>query len=211
MPLRHLTQDDLRETLKRAAEIAQSQSPLAEPTAEEELEMYLRAAEEAGLPRAATLQALRERNLAPVVDPVVGASVFAPSADRSLYVAEIVRVDGPTATVRFAGGGEHTVALSDLRPFSLVPGLKVQCLWKYDLGMGEGWEAADVVRFDQKSGKVQVTSAWLGTREFSMKKVRIAPPVTETQARVRNLVWRAALLAGAAGTGLGLWLGWRFF
>lgn len=205
--LRHLTSEEMRETLQRASEIARSQSPLAEPTAEEELESYLSAAEEAGIPRDALLQALRERHLAPIADLTPGKSVFAPSADDTLHVAEILRVDGATAHVRFSSGGEHTVAVADLRPLSLVPGLKVQCLWKYEMGMGEGWENAEVVRFDPKSGRVQVNTTWLGTREVPLKRLRLVPRAVPAQARMHHLLWKVALAGGAFGGALGLLLG----
>ena len=55
----HLSEEQVRETVQRAREIAEhSPAPAASVS---DLEAYVRAAEELGIPREAMLQALRER------------------------------------------------------------------------------------------------------------------------------------------------------
>src|SRR3712207_320800 len=145
MQSRLLTEEDLRETFNRAREIAEQSAPLATPSSE--LEHYLQAAEEMGIPREATLQALRERTAVSGTFSV-GESVFAPSLDGFWYIAEVVSLGDHSAKVRFLSGGEHTCAVSDLRPLSFVPGRKLQGDVK-----GWGWYGIRVERFNAEKNK----------------------------------------------------------
>jgi hypothetical protein len=205
----HLSDQDLRETLQRAREIAEQSRDLV--ATEESCEEYLRAAEEVGIPRQAVLQALRERFLIPAEPFEVGQMVFAPSMDGFWYPAELLSITPHTAKVRFVSGGEHTCAAGDLRPLALVPGRKLQADVK-----GWGWYKSVVERYDPEGGKVHIVhDDWAGTKErVPLHKLRLAPEHAEparkeeldAAAAAKRAVQRATLLAGTVGVGLGLLL-----
>jgi hypothetical protein len=209
MPTVHLSEEELRETLQRARQIAEQGRELAAP--EVDYEAYLKAAEEVGLPRSAVLQALRERQLIPAETFAAGQMVFAPSADGYWYPATLVDLESHTATVRFLSGGEHTCALADLRPLSLIPGRKLEADLK-----GWGWWSAIVEKYDPQSGKVSVLhDDWMGGKEkVSLQKIRLpaklASPPKQEEKRLatlsRKILTRWALLAGGAGLAAGILL-----
>ena len=200
----HLTEQELSETLDRARQL----SIAGEAQVTAELEPYIHAAEEMGIPRAATLQALRERNLLPSVEYRVDEWVFAPSVDGHWYPGRIVELDGATARVEFAAGGVHQCAVADLRPLALMPGKLVQTDQK-----DWGWTGSRVLGYDPKSGKVEVETT--GTKgKFSLAKVRLSPrqanPPTPAEQKVlalnRAVLWRCAMWAGGTGMVAGLFL-----
>lgn len=204
MTMRHLSDEELRETIQRAREITEQSRDLGSP--EGGLEEYLKAGEELGIPRGATMQALRERLLISSESFAAGQMVFAPSMDGYWYPATIRETDEHTATVHFVNGGEHTCALSDMRPLSLIPGRKLQADLKF-----WGWWDGVVISYNPESGKVHVDCD--GTKEkVPLSKLRlsrkIAVPPTAAEARVRALsrasLMRCALLAGGAGFAIGL-------
>src|SRR5437016_2718188 len=125
LPMQSLqfSEEERRETLRRAQEIADNPPARSETG---ELESYLRAAEETGIPRDAVLAALRERLLVPADSLKEGDLVFAPSADGASYPARIDRFQGDEVVVTFMSGGEHTLALASIRPLGLVPGRQLQ-------------------------------------------------------------------------------------
>jgi hypothetical protein len=191
-----LQDEELQATLRRAREIAQQE---ATPAAESDLELYLSAAEEMGIPREALAQALRERNLLPQ-NVRVGEQYFAPSADGFLYVATVLELNGATARVQFAGGGERSCALADLRPLDLVPGRRLQADWP-----DWGWASVEVTRHDLKKGKVTVTS-WMQPATVSLAKLRLHPndALGRQKHSGRDLLLRWTLAAGTGGFALGL-------
>jgi hypothetical protein len=191
-----LGEEELQSTLRRAREIAQ-QGTAAAPSGD--LELYLTAAEEMGIPREALAQALRERNLLPP-NVQVGEQYFAPSADGFWYVARVREVNGADATVEFAGGGERSCALVDLRPLDLVPGRRLQVDWP-----DWGWTSVEVNRHDPKKGKVKVTS-WLQPTTVSLAKLRLHPNDVRSRQREsgRGLLLRWTMAAGGAGFALGV-------
>lgn len=208
MPQLHLSETDLSETLTRARQIAEHRPTPA--LAGAECEALLAAGEEMGLPREAILQALRERVPVAAESFAAGETVFAPSVDGSWYPATIVDLGSHSATVRFHNGGEHTVALGDLRPLALVPGRKVQADWP-----GWGWYTVDVVKYEPKQGKVTLSDGW-SKKTLSLQKVRLSsrlasPPTVEERrltAVTRRTLVRCSLLAGGVGVGLGVLLEW---
>src|SRR5579871_61703 len=194
----HLTEDERRTTLRRAQEIAQH--PADATTAVDEMEAYLSAAEEAGIPRAAMLAALRERLLVGAEALREGDLVFAPSADGACYVARIDRIAGPEATVSFVAGGEHVLSLVSLRPLGLVPGRKLQYRapdW--------GWANATIVAYDAEKQQARV-SAMMEEKKVALKDLRLVPEKRATALPIRKAIWIASLLSGAAGTALGFLL-----
>ena len=209
VPTRHLSEEESRETVQRAREIAeQGREPAA---LEADYEVYLQAAEEVGVSREAVLQALRERLLVPSRAFAEGETVFAPSSDGFWYPAVLKSLGEQTAAVEFVSGGEHTCALADLRPLTLIPGRKLQADLK-----GWGWGDAIVERHDAGKRKVRVVhDDWFGTKEtVPLTGVRLARehavPERRTERNPEQLA-RAALvrygvLAGGAGVALGLLL-----
>jgi hypothetical protein len=206
MPLRQLTEEELGETLQRAREIsAQTAGPVL-PDAE--LQAYLQAGEEVGVPQEALLQALRERQLAAPVELRVGELAFAPSADGHLYPAEVLALTDHTASVRFVSGAEHTCARIDLRPLALVPGRKLEA----DIA-DWGWWGAIVEKYNPEKRKVDIVhDDWTGTKEtVPLHRLRltpkaIAPPQRKTGPAMQSALMKCALLAGGVGVAAGILL-----
>ncbi len=197
MPSLQLSEKELRETLRRAQEIAQQSRGLAEP--EPAYETYLKAAEEVGVPREATLQALRERLLLPVGSVEPGYMLFAPSVDRAWYPATVVRLEGQTVFVRFVSGGEHTCTLSDLHPLALLPGRHVQFHTDW------GWSDGVVRTYDPAKAQVHVDTGGEITRR-PLSKIRLAPRQTKADRRAGQIILCTSLVSGLAGIGIGLLL-----
>jgi hypothetical protein len=202
----HLSEEQVRETVQRAREIAeQSPAPAASMT---DLEAYVRAAEELGIPREAMLLALRERVQVPTEAFREGETVFAPSVDGHWYPAQIVTTGDHSVTVRFVSGGEHTCAPGDLRSLSLVPGRKVEIDAK-----GWGWWGARVQKYVEETGKVHVVhDDWSEHKEtVPLHKVRltseIAKPQTAAEKQVKALsrasLARCSAVAGTIGIAVG--------
>lgn len=189
----------LSDVLRRAQEIQSAQV-----LQQDELEEYIVAAEEAGISREATLQALRERLGFPTHVPAPGEYVFARSADRHFYMAKLENVSGQTAQVKFLNGGTATVSMSDLREVALSPGQRLNYM-SPSMSM---WVSSPVVRFNRDS--LSVTFNYWGTEEtVSVEKVRLlnnTPLSVADQAKLRiGMVW-TALGAGVLGFALGWFL-----
>ena len=167
MPLEQIPGQQIRETLQRAQEIAQ-----AEPARDDgRVDAFLNAAEEIGIPREATLQALRERPLIPPKPLTPGDLVFVPSEDQNLYVASVLSVEGAEVLVRFVSGGEHACSAGETQPLSLTPGRTVQ--YKYQ---GFGWITGQVSRCGPTSRTVWLTSIWdQQERAVPLSLIRLAP------------------------------------
>jgi len=120
----HLDETALTEVILRAQEISAQTNLMLTPD-HPEVEEYIRAAEEAGIPREATIQALRERLAFPLEAFTVGENVFALSADGRHYVAKLLSLEGRQAKVHFLSGSDHVCDVTDLRLFSLTPGQKL--------------------------------------------------------------------------------------
>ncbi len=201
-----LSEEEVRETLQRAREIADQGRALAGPQGG--YEVYLHAGEEVGIPREALMQALRERHAVPLETLAAGQTVFAPSVDGHWYPAVLSSLDAHSATVRFVNGGEHTCAANDLRPLTLVPGRKLEADWP-----GWGWFGCTVEKYNPDKGTLTLTDGW-SKKSLPLEKVRLpkreAAPLTTQERRIaainRIVLTRCALLAGSAGIGLGFLL-----
>lgn len=187
----------MSDVLRRAQEIQSSGS-----LAHEDIEEYLVAAEEAGIPREATLQALRERLGYPTHVPAPGEYVFARSVDRHFYMAKLESVHEQSAVVRFTNGATATVSLADLRDVSLSPGQRLS-YFSPSMNM---WVNMPVVRFNRDS--LSVSFNYWGTEEtVPIDKVRLLnnTPLSVTDRAKLNI----ALAYTAVGAGvLGFVLGW---
>lgn len=180
-----LTEDDIKGVLARAEEIhLRAVSPSSAD--------IVVAAEEAGLPREAVEQALRERFELFGEPPKVGELVFAKSTDERHYVAEVLAEAANGYKVRFAKGGESTVPLESLRPCSFLPGEEIVVAWPW-----WGWWPVTVERYDAKAQSVEVTDGW--TNEwFGMDDVRLDPPKKPRSAR-RAVAWSYVALIASGG------------
>lgn len=189
--------------LRRAQEIDEQTRLMLEPYPE--YTEVIRAAEEVGIARDATLQALRERMSLPVQAFEPGTRVFAKSADGHFYAATLEKIQGRTAHIRFVNGSEHVADMTDLRMFSLTPGQKLM-FHSPSYGM---WVQAEVVRFNRDSGSVTV-NAWYQEETVPLEKVRLVKERAFREAvfKFRDDIRMAAIgFAGLLiGIGLGVWL-----
>ena len=193
-----LTHDELRDVLARA-EAIQSASRSGEEMSVE-LEAVIAAAEEVGIARPAVERAIRERLDLPAVPPAVGTLAFAPSADGKLYAAEVLSVSPGEARVAFLRGGEHAVALDQLRVCTLLPGERVVCDWPL-----WGTWTCTVVAYDAAKRKVKLSDGWGYTRTFRLTDVWL-PPSRKTESSQGSRAGVAVKLIGA-GAVLGVLLG----
>jgi hypothetical protein len=157
-------EQDIRELVTRASDIDRELSELLQ--SDEEVSMAVNAAEEAGISRAATLQALRERLSAEQPKLEKGQRVFARSNDGHYYVA---MVDEPTsggARLRFANGSFGEVGAADMRPMALLPGTTVE------VGQPWGWAKAEVTGFQEVTQTVNVRF-WGSIQSYTLDKVRL--------------------------------------
>jgi hypothetical protein len=185
-----LAPDELRNVLARAEEI-QSASSISTI----ELEAVIQAAEEVGIARSAIERALRERLHLPLRVPEVGELAFAKSADGKFYVAEIVSMSDDVFRVRFLRGGEHHVAVDELRPCSFLPGEQVVCNWEW-----WGPWTCTVLSYDETRRSVKVTDGWGDSKTFPISDVWIAPrtKAVSTRGRVYAALIGIGMAAGAA-------------
>src|SRR5688572_7912501 len=190
-----LTDEQLRDVLVRAEEI-QRASRLRED-ANAELNVLLETASEMGLSRLAVERALRERLDIALASapPVVGERVFARSADGNFYPAEVRSVSSTDARVWFLRGGEHTVALDQVRPFALIPGEKIVVNWPH-------WGAwpVTVLSYDAERQKVEVSDGW-SEEIFPVAEIWLAPPKKPGNSRAR--FYRVVAVSGGIGAILG--------
>ena len=184
-----LDNDEIRSVVARADEI-QRRTQRGHATSAD-LEAVIQAAEAVGIERSAVERALRERLHVPLAPPGVGELVFARSTDGKLYVAEVLASGDQDFRVRFLRGSEHTVALDDLRPCSLLPGEKVVVNWPW-----WGPWTCTVVSYDAAARTVSVTDGWSETHSFPISEIWLNAP-RDAGANSRARVYAALLGAGA--------------
>lgn len=190
----------LREVLARAEEIHRQSSGGAVQT---DIDAILAAAEEAGLPREAVNQALQERFGVAARPPAVGERVFARSTDGKFYLARVVSLDSALAHVRFAQGTDHRIPLSDLRPFSVMPGQKLVCPWPF-------WGAwtCEVISFNAETDTVRVSDGWGSEQTFPISEVSLPKDKPSGPNELRHRIAVYALTAAASGGAIGAVLTW---
>lgn len=155
--------NELSSLLQRAQEIADESHELLEPRPD--LEAYVRAAEEAGIARDATLQALRER-LRSSHSFEAGSHVFAKSADGAFYVAVVQKAEGPFVGIRFVNGSQKQCSPDDLVAFSMTPGRKVQVF-----SSGFWWDAS--VQSVNDVARSVTVDIWGSPQVHSFEHVRL--------------------------------------
>ncbi len=194
-------QEEVAAVIRRATEIEEQTRHIA--ASDDEIAQFVRAAEEMGLSRDATLQALRERLHYSADAYDEGKLVFAKSGDGRYYPAKLLKKGSNEADVRFSTGGEASVSLSALRPFSITPGVKLE----YNSPTFMTWTTGDVVRVNPDTGSVTVTCYYV---EETMPLERIRLPLEKPEsAKHRAELWAVGLTSGLSGAVLGalaLWL-----
>jgi len=194
-------QEGTAELLRRAQEIDEQTRLMLEPYPE--YTELIHAAEEAGIARDATLQALRERMSLPVQAFEPGTKVFAKSADGHFYAATLERIQGRTAHIRFVNGSEHVADMTDLRMFSLTPGQRVQ----FHSPSYSMWVMAEIVRFNRDSGSVTV-NAWYQEETVALEKIRLSKERPVLNVRPELRVWLFHLSGIAVGGTIGAIATW---
>lgn len=194
LPQSKLDGAGLNEVVRRAQEIQDQTQLMLEPNPD--LEQYVKAAEEAGIHRDATMQALRERLSFPIEMFKAGEYVFAKSADGFFYVAMLHSIDGRKAKIEFLTGTEHFCDAGDLRLFSLTPGQKVSY---YSKSSGMWWEGP-LTKFSREKQQVTVTS-WGESETVALEKVRLPKEVASIPMGDRAKMW-AVGVASALGGGV---------
>lgn len=192
MEPRVLTSEELTDVIRRAQEIE------AHGAGGADLEAYVKAAEEAGISREATMQALRERLGYPLAATQSGELVFGRSADGHFYAAKVEAVNGQMAEVRFLNGATTSLPLSDLRELNLAPGRKLSYMSK-DMSM---WVNGQVSAYNDQARTVDVVN-WGSTETVSLDKVRLlSQNVIQKATQTANL-WaiRVGWLIGGVGLG----------
>lgn len=190
-----LSPEEIRTLLERAQEIHQQQQLRLDDSAE--VDSLVGAAVEAGVPREAMVQALRERLAAVGRPPEVGDKAFAKSADGRYYVAEVLEADDFQARVRFFSGQEASVPKSDLRPFSILPGQKISANWP-----SWGWAGANVVGYDPQGLRVEV-SDWASKAWVPLADIRLETEATKASAAAQAKARLAGFVIAVMGGGVG--------
>lgn len=194
--------NDLTEILARAQEIDQDSSHILKTRPD--LAEIVTAAAETGLPREAVLAALRERLAEQALEHEPGEPVFAESPDGHWYAASFNGQSGNRISLRYYNGGIGTVEPSQIRPFNLAPGVKIQA---YSASYKQ-WTDAEIVRFNPDSRSITVTYWW--TEEvLPLERVRLKKEFKGfqtlhlLQGKTRAVATLAAVaLASAAASGL---------
>ncbi|ARU41318.1 hypothetical protein CCB80_09300 [Armatimonadetes bacterium Uphvl-Ar1] len=170
----------IREILRRAEEIHIG-APQQDDT---EAKAIIKAAEEAGLPRAAVEQALQERLAQVQATTTPGEFLFAPSADGKLYVAELISSNGATTRARFLNGSDISVPTSQTQPANFLPGSKVYANWP-----SFGWWNCTVISFDKSNRLLRLSDGWGNEKSFPLAEVRINPPVQANSKFHKDLIY----------------------
>jgi hypothetical protein len=190
----HLSDAELRDILERAEEIQLASRSRSELSAE--VEGLIEAAAAVGLSRSAVERALRERLDFAMTPPAVGSQVFAQSADRKFYVAEVRASSPELVEVKFLRGGEHSVTLDQLRPCSFLPGQKVSVNWPW-----WGPWTCTVISYDARGQWVKVTDGWSEERIFPISEVWLNPK--REWGALGSVRTRIAVKLLGAGVGIG--------
>lgn len=183
---------ELGEVVRRAQEIQEQTHLMLDP--HPDLEQYIQAAEEAGIDRAATMQALRERLSFPAEKFKEGEYVFAKSADGHYYVAILESLEGRQAKVQFLSGMDHHCDATDLRLFSLTPGQKVSYFSK---GSGMWWEG-QLTKFSRDKEQVTVSS-WGDSESVALHKVRLPKDVQPIPISMKARMWAIGIASALSG------------
>ncbi|MDI9638592.1 tudor domain-containing protein [Kamptonema cortianum] len=159
--------EEMSQILRRAQEIASSEQALLDD--QQEWRPIIDAAEEAGLNRDSVMAAIRERLAEQAIEHQPGEIVLAKSPDGHSYPAVFQSTKPSGVVVRYLTGGEGTVPITDIRPFSMIPGMKIDVLSNsYKM-----WLRAEVIRFNPDSRSITV-NCWSSEEVLPLERIRIA-------------------------------------
>lgn len=187
-----LPDQTLRDVLQRAQEISSETGLMLKQNPE--WSDLLQAAEEAGIPREAILEALRERIAPDTQEYEVNELVLATDGNGWYHTARIDSVRSATARVRFLGGGDADLPLQDIRRFTLVPGAKVNIFY------GGVWTTANVVSYNRDAMSVTM-NIWGGQHTATLDVIRIRDERKVMPLADRIKIWLycgAGVLAGGS-------------
>lgn len=187
-----MDKEDIGLVLQRAEAIEREQTD----TSASDAEALVAAAVEAGLSREAVEQALREHLALQETSLAVDDLVFAPSTDRCLYVARVIRIDGDLIDVSFVSGSEQRLLREKLRPFSLLPGQTVSANWP-----NWGWWNCKVVSYDKAIHSVRVTDGWGSEQSFTLANVRLPQEQTKEAGRLKAALFFTGIALTSGGLG----------
>ena len=144
--------EEMTQILRRAQEIASSEQALLED--HHEWGPVIDAAEEAGLNRDSIMAAIRERLAEQAIE-------HQPAVFQSTRPSGVV--------VRYLTGGEGTLPATDIRPFTMSPGMKIDVL-SHSYKM---WLKAEVIRFNPDSRSITV-NCWSNEEVLPLERIRIS-------------------------------------
>ena len=185
-----LSDEELRAVLERAEEIQRTSRHGDAWNAE--VAAVISAGEGVGLSRESVRQAIAERIGVPLAPPASGAMVWARSADRQYYLAEVVGTTEAEVHVRFLRGGEHVLTLDGVRKASFLPGEKLMVDWPM-------WGPAEcsVVAYDAPQQSLRLSDSWGYEKTFHIAEVWRVPARVVGEKKASNL-W---IIAGSATVG----------
>lgn len=158
-----LDEQAIREILVRAEQIHLG------TTEQSEEDALLKAAEEAGLPRNAVEQALRERIAMQANNQ--GDFIFAPGGDGKLYIAEVLSDQNGITRAKFLNGSEVTFPSDQAMTATFLPGSKVQANWP-----AFGWWTCTVLGYDKPNRLVRLSDGFGTEKTISLTELRQINP-----------------------------------
>ena len=118
-------------------------------------------------------------------------------------MARVTEVESGVVHLRFLNGSDAVLPTGNVRPFSVLPGTKLEVPWP-----DWGWWNCTVVSYDRENDKVTVTDG-MDSKSFHLSDVRLKREGPSGLPQVYSL---AVLLAVAATTGvLGVLIGHFLF
>lgn len=191
---KHIADSEIGPILSRAQEMAEMDEAVA---ADPRLRSYIDAAEEAGIPRQATIQALRERLVEGKEEFnytfQAGDFVLATTGDGFYNIARFDTITRAGAKVKFIGGATCEVGLQDLKSFNLVPGTKVMAQYS---GM---WCNGELVSFNPDTNGVRI-NIWGTNIDTTLDQIRVKDARKEVPVTDQVKYWlygTAAFLGGS--------------
>lgn len=192
----HSEPSELSGLLARAQEIEASSGHVLRDRPD--LAELVTAAEEAGLSREAVIAALRERLKEEAIEHQPGELVFAQSPDGHWYPATFLGHVAGKVDLRYLNGGTGTVEATQIRVFSLAPGLKVQCY----SNTYKTWTDAEIVRFNPDSKSV-TTNYWYTEDVLPLERIRLKKETKEFKLAGKTRMIATTVAIALASGGLG--------
>lgn len=196
--VRHISDSELQGVIERAHEIGGEYESLLEGHA---ARSYVSAAEEAGVPREAILEALRERLYSDEATYDEGMLVFASNGEGWFVAAKVLEDRGSTVYIKVLAGTKTEVAKEDIRPLNMMPGGRIHFSYY------GSWQAGEITAYDNDARVVSVN--YWGTKENKpLTDVRIKDMRGKRQMSEMARAWAYSAAAFLAGSGIGAFITW---